>query len=248
MNEPPRLLEGEATDLERMLLAAHDAVEPPRKTVERTLVATGLASGLVGMTGTTAVAATKVGALGAAKWLATIVVTCGVAAIVARRAAQVPSDPRSVVAAESPAAVALPAPSPAIADAPQADPIPSAPPTTEAVTSTSPRSGVRATLSAQVPAANQSLSAQVAALDAARHALASHDTAGALAMLSRFGREYPKSILLPEATILRIEALAQAGDRKGASALANRFLSANPNSPQAARVHAIVDGPSRQAQ
>jgi hypothetical protein len=44
----------------------------------------------------------------------------------------------------------------------------------------------------------------------------------------------------PEASVLRIEALAKTGDRAAAKRAADAFLRANPASPYAARVQSLV--------
>jgi len=47
----------------------------------------------------------------------------------------------------------------------------------------------------------------------------------------------------PEATVLRIDALTQRGDRAAASAMGDRFLAAHPHSPYADRVRSILSVP-----
>jgi hypothetical protein len=47
-------------------------------------------------------------------------------------------------------------------------------------------------------------------------------------------------MLRQEATLLRIEALARAGNGPAAKRLADRFLRAQPNSPHERRIRALV--------
>ena len=90
-------------------------------------------------------------------------------------------------------------------------------------------------------AAAASLSDEVAALQVARTALSAHDAGGAIAALDRYKSRFPAGRLAPEATVLRIDALVERGDRAQASALAERFESANPKSPYADRVRSILN-------
>jgi hypothetical protein len=77
-------------------------------------------------------------------------------------------------------------------------------------------------------------------LEAARAALAAGDPATALAHVSDYDRDFPNGELSPEASVLRIEALAAMGANADAIAAADRFLAATPNSPHARHVRAIV--------
>jgi hypothetical protein len=53
--------------------------------------------------------------------------------------------------------------------------------------------------------------------------------------------------LAPEATVLRIEALLESGDRAQASALAERFETSNPKSPYTERIRSILSRSKGQA-
>jgi hypothetical protein len=92
----------------------------------------------------------------------------------------------------------------------------------------------------QPAAPSPTLSDEVAALQVARSALAGHDAGAALAALDRYKSRYPQGRLAPEATVLRIEALIERGDRAQANALAERFEAANPKSPYAERIRSIL--------
>jgi hypothetical protein len=93
------------------------------------------------------------------------------------------------------------------------------------------------------PAAATTLADEVAALQIARTALAAHDPSGAIVALDRYKSRFPSGKLGPEATVLRIDALNQRGDRAAAAALGDRFLSAHPRSPYADRVRSILSAP-----
>lgn len=87
------------------------------------------------------------------------------------------------------------------------------------------------------------LADEVVAIDAARAVLARGDARAALRALDGYDKTFPRGTLAPEAEALRIEALAASGDRAGAAARANAFLSAHPSSPLAARVRRALVAP-----
>lgn len=86
-----------------------------------------------------------------------------------------------------------------------------------------------------------SLGEEVAAIDAARKALLAGDTSGALRALDDYDRRFPGGMLGPEASVLRIEALARRGDRATATRLAKAFLVSHPRSPHASRLRSLLD-------
>lgn len=88
------------------------------------------------------------------------------------------------------------------------------------------------------------LAAEVRALDEVRKALASHNSASALSLLDRYQVEFPRPVLGGEALVLRIEAMAQAGDRAGAKRLAEQYLKSWPSSPLASKVRSLAGLPS----
>jgi Outer membrane lipoprotein len=90
------------------------------------------------------------------------------------------------------------------------------------------------------PPPGTALSSEVALLDLARTALAGHDPKSALAALGNYDRAFPRGALAQEATLMRIDALLQAGDRAGAVALADAFLRADPRGPYAKRVRDML--------
>jgi hypothetical protein len=87
----------------------------------------------------------------------------------------------------------------------------------------------------------RSLAAEVAALDVARSVLDAGRPDETLALLGRYLAVFPRGKLLPEAGVLRIEALAASGDRARVIGEAVRFLAQYPNAPQRARVELLRD-------
>ena len=85
-----------------------------------------------------------------------------------------------------------------------------------------------------------SLEGEVAALDRARAVLAAGDAGHTVELLDRYEQAFPKGVLRPEATYLRIQALSKSGQRAAARALAARFLASHPKSPHAAQLQALL--------
>jgi hypothetical protein len=85
-----------------------------------------------------------------------------------------------------------------------------------------------------------SLPDEIASLDRARTALSSGDVSGALRVLDDYDRVLRGTRLTAEATLLRIDALARSGRAAEASALAARFVEANPASALADRARAFI--------
>ncbi|MES1173889.1 MAG: hypothetical protein ABUL62_06130 [Myxococcales bacterium] len=107
---------------------------------------------------------------------------------------------------------------------------------------TSVPSIVKPTLTAPLPSASAAvtLSDELDALKVASTALAAGDAPGALAALDRYDHVLKGSKLRAEATLLRIQALARAGNAQAASALAQRFVDQNPDSPLVDRARSFI--------
>jgi hypothetical protein len=73
-------------------------------------------------------------------------------------------------------------------------------------------------------------------ISSARTALRGGDAAGALQLLDRVERRYPRGVLVQEREALRVEALAALGRTAEARAHADAFVRAYPKSPHLARV------------
>lgn len=92
------------------------------------------------------------------------------------------------------------------------------------------------------PRAEASLAAEAHVLERARLEIVEHRAAAALATLDGYDRSFPFGSLRPEATALRVEALATAGDRSAARSLGAHFLAKYPEHPAASRVRRAMDG------
>lgn len=77
-------------------------------------------------------------------------------------------------------------------------------------------------------------------LDEARRALKRGEARKALTMLKRYETEFQEGGLAPEATVMRIQALLEVGDRAAAVELAQRLLRAAPNSHHASIVRSLL--------
>jgi TolA-binding protein len=247
MSEPRRLLEEGGDDLAVSLLrsARHDAPSPRAR--KETLAALGLGAGAAvtaaAATSTAASAATaaKSGATAALlKWIGVGVVGGLVTVTTVAVVQSPPPEPApAVLAPTGTRAIASPArsaePRPVeVTPAPSAEPVASAAPEAQ--------KPARPPVSADKPeaSAKPTLADEVASLDAARSALASGNASAALRALDDHDRRFPGGALGPEGTVLRIEALAQRGDRGSAAALARAFLAAHPRSPHAARIRSVA--------
>ena len=91
------------------------------------------------------------------------------------------------------------------------------------------------------PNTKTSLTRQLTLLEQASSALRLHATSQALQALDDYRAEFPRGSMLVEAEALRVEAVAQSGDRAAAQNLARIFLSNFPPGPLAARVRAVSE-------
>jgi outer membrane protein assembly factor BamD (BamD/ComL family) len=88
--------------------------------------------------------------------------------------------------------------------------------------------------------AESTAASELALLDQARRAIAEGSPARALSILDAYASRYPRGVMAPEASVLRVEALAAAGDRNAVKREGEAFLRANPSSPYAARVQSLI--------
>ena len=157
-----------------------------------------------------------------------VLIAAGVALQITR---QKPADP---ISAEPSVAHSATSKAPVVADsAPtaRAQPVPS-----------SASSIVKPQLAAALPSASASatLSDELAALKVASTALGAGDARAALAALDRYDHVLKGSKLRAEATLLRIQALARAGNASAASTLAQDFVDRNPDSPLVDRARSFI--------
>jgi hypothetical protein len=99
-------------------------------------------------------------------------------------------------------------------------------------------------MSASANAANANtavaLRVELAALDAVRSALANDDASGALSLVATYFRTFPRGRLHPEAEVLRIDALAKAGQINAARRQAHEFIKRHPNSVLTPRIRSYA--------
>jgi hypothetical protein len=92
---------------------------------------------------------------------------------------------------------------------------------------------------AVVPSA-ATLTDELGALKIASTALGAGDARAALVALDRYDHLLKGGKLRAEATVLRMQALASSGDARAASALAQRFVDQNPDSPLIDRARSFI--------
>ena len=224
MSDPVRLFEGSDSALERQLLGAARAEKSSPEARAKTLAA-------LGITGTAALSATAVGAVtarasvaaGKTIWAKLLLGASAVGAIAVappvyhawqrHQAVSMHATVARVAATQAPAPAAIDT------DAPLVDPGASPP-------------------AASAPA--EILARELAALDAARTAVAHRQARRALALLDAYSRAYPDGSLGPEAEILRIDALAQGGQGAAARRHAEAFVRRHPSSVLAARARQYI--------
>lgn len=89
-----------------------------------------------------------------------------------------------------------------------------------------------------------SVGAEIAVLDEARGALARRQPAYALSILDAYVERFPRATLSPEATLLRVDALVQAGDRPAAERAAAALVAGQPDGPYVGRVQSLLASPN----
>jgi len=237
MTDPRRLLAGDATDFERLLLGAADRERPSR--LQRGRMRRALILAELGVLTASAKAI--------AAFAGNVIVVAVVASTLAGGSSSSPTVPaydssQSVTKATArQAAVSLP--SKASSSIVQAVPEPydataeHLPLAEESLVEprTVGRSRTEAALR-RLPA----LSQEIALMDQARTALRSGSPEKALALLGQYRTQFPQGSFGQEVTVLRIESLATSGNRNQAIAEANSFLEMQPNSPHAERLRRVI--------
>jgi hypothetical protein len=238
-DDPKRLRALGATDLERRLLEAGAGEQPSPELTRR------MRQGL-GLSAAAAVTAASVTA-GAASVTRTMFwarISSGiVAAVVAGGVIGARVSSRAPAPVTPPAVVRL-APPPARPPAPIAIAVPHQEPPRVAVADVRPRR-----VKHRRPVVERNfdgdLRAEIALVDAARAALRAGAPDRALALLQRHAATYGAGTFAPEATALRIEALAATGRTAEARAAAQRFVADHPDSPLSDRVARFAAPPAQ---
>ncbi len=213
MRDPTRLEEGEATAFERQLLDAAKRQAPGAALKARMREGLGFAGATVPVQAVVA----KSFAWG---WKANVVVALvGVAASVAvplmwRNYRGTSSSQRDVISRTPPPGEHAPLS------------------TDDMLRSKNPATGTATAAS--------TLMEEIRLLDRVRDAMSVGAPRRALAEIQGYDQRYPRGALGPEATVLRIEALDQAGDSQSARALGRQFLAQHPKNPLVNRVARIV--------
>ena len=254
---PERLLSGVASDWERSLLESAAELDAPTPEFKRAFA--GRLSTALSAAGVLTVSSAGHAAAGLSwlKWLAVgfVVGTAGAGAgsqlvdwtkhdaPTALRSAAPPSHDGPAVAHKvaTPSALLTSTASPALARR-----APSTPTSSVNAESQPAFSGLAPTVAVQIshsgPGTQKApaLSVEMAELEFVREALARGDAARALSGLDAYDARHLNGSLFIEAHVLRIEALAAAGQVAAARSLARRFLSEQPGSPYTKHVTSIA--------
>ena len=248
MRDPRPREGGEASDLERRLLEAARQEEPSPEMLHRMERGLGIAgiAGLAAAASMTAATSTAIAAAAArtsglsaragmaagvksslfgAKAIGLVALIAGGALgvrLLLSHPARPPRDARSLApvaaAVSRPEPVAAPSGSPAVAPA-LAAPAPIASPP-----------------AARPGRVSADLRGEIALIDGARTALAAGSPRQAMHLLQQYNVRYPRGVLMPEALVIRIEALDRDGQHARARGLARAFVAGHPHSPLADRI------------
>jgi hypothetical protein len=227
MTEPRRLREQTDSGLERALLEAGSAYRSSSATRARTLAALGVAGSVV--LSTSAAGGAFSSLLAKVGWTKLAISAAFVAG--ALPAGYYAWHHYHAPRPTPPAEAAALAP---VEDRPSAQP--PAPAQPEMATE-APSASVARPAKADTKVA---LAAELGALDAVRSALAHGDPGGALSLLDSYAKDYPHGRLVLEAEVLRIDALARAGQTDLAKKRAEAFLKRYPKSVLASRVRGYL--------
>jgi hypothetical protein len=261
MNDPERLSTASDSEVERLLLGASRVRAPPGSK-ERAMFAVSGALGASGAVGGgaaagkgTAIGLAKAGSLASLKWVGIL----GLAAIGTVGGAVVLHEVRE---SPPPTAVEM-GPESASGTRPvrgarsnsnrtpetggewtpvPIDPLTLAPLASAevAVAPSAPAPMLAVAIADAGAFAASALPAELALLEQARSAVAGGDPARSLSVLDRYAERFPQGSMMPEAMMIRIEALLKAGDRSAATRSAAAFLASDPGSPYAARVRSLL--------
>lgn len=236
MKDPDRLLRGDASPLERLLLDASSRERPAPELVARTRSVLGLPPAPPPLTlrhALTSWGPKVLLALAGAALVGTlahrthpVVVPSASAPIVTPTSA--PTEPVKATSAPSPAAEA-----PTLS----VDSLPLAPPEPN-----------RAAAAAPSAMSADSLREEILQIDKVRAAIRRGAPAQALDELDTYRARFPRGVLQQESLVLRVQALQAAGRTAEATALGQSFLARHPKSPHAekiARILGISTSPSQ---
>jgi len=229
MSDPQRITEARPDALESDLIVSMRDDAPSRRARDRTLAALGLGGATLGVsTSTTAAIAGKAAMAGTwiavGKWIA---LGIGGGALVVGLLHEKP-EPRGrfAVAAAPPTAIVAPV------EGPMTPVIAAAPPSAAQPLVPSPKAPVARPI--------RGLTEEIALLDLARRATRAGEPLRTLDLLGSYRTRFPRGLLAPEASVLRIEALMASGQKSAAISLARDLLAISPTGPHAERLRTIV--------
>ena len=235
MSDPERLIQ-DGDDLVQAMLRAGASDGPSE--ASRQKVAAGLGLGTATQAGPWSTATLL-------KWLGSTLVVLGLVAgaVQLLRPEHAPASSQAQTTKQTvlvpPATSSEPTPAESLATAPPtavaASPVEHAPPKVVRRPSRAPTVVEKAKKTAST------LDAETALLDGARASLRAGRPADALRTLDGYDARFPGGLLVPEATVVRIEALVGKGDKAAARRLADVFLRTHPGSPLAARVRSLTN-------
>lgn len=257
MSDPPRLREDSESPLERALLEAGSAYRSSPAARAKTLAALGVGSATMSVAGVSAASSlfskagwsklvTAVSVLGVIGGVPIAYYTLRSPAPEPRHAAAAhvvpapaPSEPQwsTAEAAHGEAAHDEAAQSEAAHDeAAQSEaPVPAA-----SAMEAAPAARKEQRFAPSPTPASAALTAELAALDRARATMARGDARGALTLLDAYFRAYPRGRLALEGEVMRIDALARAGQLEQSRQRAAAFLRRHPNSVLTSRVRGYL--------
>jgi hypothetical protein len=251
VTDPRPLLEGEPSEAERLLLTSARLDKPPADGRARALVALGLAAGLGTAATSGTAAASPLDAALRVKWLAVgafsgAVVAASVATVV--HYVDVGREPATAIAnagaARAPVGASLPVGSNDVAVTAE-PPVPANRPSAAQVAVTENPPAGRPTpaphrAAQPAPAPSQGLSAEIAAFDRARQAMARGDASQALTLLDEYDATFRARTFSQEAMVLRVEVLHALGRDRDAARLGERLLASAPASAHAQRIRSLL--------
>jgi len=244
MADPSRLLDGGASEFESRILIAGRRDAPSRHGRQRILAGLGVGASVSTGAALTAKAATlawyqrfgrlALGSVGLG--------TVGGVAVWAGVKLLAPAAP------VAPTHVAIPVQAPvAQMVAPANNTVEAEPATAAAIDEATPsdaakpaaRSGLRSRATSGASESN-ALSEELSVLENARRALVGGDARRTLRLLDEYSHKFAKPRLNSEASVLRIEALVQSGNRARALELGREFLTRHAGSPYERRVRSLI--------
>jgi len=229
MNGPKRTDGDTMSPVERALLDAGRSFRTKPDTRARTLAALGLATSAAAAGAAGAAGATSISSLAKLTWTKLLIGATLVSGVAAVPGGYYLLHRQNAAAKASGAHVTM-----RVNHAPGGAEQDEASSTTGEAATPEARAGLRA------PAPATPLGPELAAVDAARTALAGGDASGALALLAAYEHGYPHGRLELEAEVLRMDALAASGHADAARKRAEAFLRHHANSVLAARARGYL--------